>query len=504
MIRWLLVAVLSWPSLAFAQSIVISQKPDRVAVTIYRNPERVSDAKLDLDDLQGFAVISETRTVDLPPGVVTVRFEGVASGIVPQSALIYGADVREKNRDAAILSKRGLLDTFTGQQATLKRTDPATGKVTEERVTIRSGTTGVVVQTARGFESVYCTGLKEAMIFPGVPSTLSATPVLSMTTRAQAGGRRTITLVYLASRFDWQANYVGDLAPNGRSIDLFAWLTMASSDDTSFVAAQAAAVAGKVNRSETSDDTADVPDTQVDYACEPGSPQPYPQAFAAPPVMMMRMDGPLAKGAVSDIVVTGTRVATRENLGDLKLYRIPMPVTVAARAQKQVAFLVKPHVAGRLVYRFRPDRDERPDRLFRLQNIKASGLGEALPAGQVAVFQRVAGNRLLVGEASLTDKAEGEDVDLVLGRATNVSIASADTAQGDDAKGHGWTTRALTVRNANPLAVAFEAEFATGDADHVYSAFSGRLIDRPGKRVWVVTVPANGVAVLRYRVADGA
>ena len=63
-----------------------------------------------------------------------------------------------------------------------------------------------------------------------------------------------------------------------------------------------------------------------------------------------------------DIVVTGQRVrremlesttaitvidtAKLEDLGDLKLYRVPFPVTVAANGQKQVALLVKDNHAA--------------------------------------------------------------------------------------------------------------------------------------------------------------
>ena len=62
---------------AFAQ-VVISGAPDKVGVTIYRDPNRSADGAIDLENLSGFALISETRTVDLPPGRVTIRFEGVA------------------------------------------------------------------------------------------------------------------------------------------------------------------------------------------------------------------------------------------------------------------------------------------------------------------------------------------------------------------------------------------------------------------------------------------
>ena len=68
---------------------------------------------------------------------------------------------------------------------------------------------------------------------PGVPATLSAKPVLSMLTKDQPGGRATITLAYIATGFDWDATYVGTLAPDGQSMALLGWLTMASGDDTS-------------------------------------------------------------------------------------------------------------------------------------------------------------------------------------------------------------------------------------------------------------------------------
>ena len=504
-----LVAVLLWPGAVSAQTTITSAAPDKVGVTIYRNPNRGADDALELDNLRGFALISETRTVDLPPGPVTIRFEGVASGIVPQSALIFGADIREKNRDAALLSERSLLDGFTGQRVTLRRLNPATGKYAEETATIRSGTEGVVVQTARGVEPVYCTGLENDLIFPGVPQGLSAKPTLSMTTKDQPGGRRTITLVYLSQRFDWQANYVGEFSADASELNLFAWLTMASSDDTSFLDAQAAAVAGKVNRVDGEDDDDDRSDDEAfnrSYNCWPTReampPPPMPvaePALAAP--MMMRMEAMDAESA--SIVVTGAaRIAQREDLGDLKLYRIPMPVTVAARAQKQVAFLVKPKVKGTLIYRAQYDSDDGDDldtvkQLFRVKNTKASGLGEPLPAGKVALFQQAAGQRMLVGETSLVDKAVDEDIDLVFGEATNVSSEQRTQQRGKD-----WVVERLTVSNANPMPVRFEAEFPAVDDDKVFSRFSGRMIAKPGKLVWAVTVPANGAAKLDWRETE--
>ena len=488
---------------ASAQPVITSGAPDKIGVTIYRDPNRSIDGTLNIENLQGFALISETRTVDLPPGVVTIRFEGVASGIVPQSALIFGAAIREKNRDAALLSERSLLDAFTGQRVILRRNNPVTGMFTEEIATIRSGTAGVVVQTAKGFEPIYCSGLSNDLIFPNAPTGLSAKPTLSMTTKDQPGGRRTITLVYLSQQFDWQANYVGEFSADASELNLFAWLTMASSDDTSFVDAQAAAIAGKVNREGGEDDNASDNAQSLDrrYNCWPSR-----EAMLAPPPVMA--PAPMEVGfADGDIVVTAMRrealsqsapmavTAVNENLGDLKLYRIPVPVTVAARAQKQVAFLVKPRVKGAMIYRVQYVNDlEEPEMLFRFKNSKANGLGEPLPAGKVALFQQGGNQRFLVGEASIADKANEEDVDLVFGSASNVTVEAED----GEAGGKNWQSKRLTIRNASPMPIRFEAEFPVADESTAFSKFTGKMLARPGKLVWTVTVPANGTSTLDW------
>ena len=276
---WLALLLAVLPGTAFSQvgrtpPIVTSAAPDKVAVTLYGDPDR-GDGAINRNDPTSFALIVETRTVTLPPGETVVRFEGVASGIVPQSAILFGASPRERNRDAALLSQKGLVDSFTGQRVILKRTDPATGKVTEETATIRSAAERLVVTTARGSEAVYCSGLNQTLIYPGVPPTLSAKPVLSMTTKDQPGGTATVTLAYLATGFDWDATYVGTLGDDGKTLSLLGWLTMASGDDTTFADATAAAVAGRINRShETRDDTGRIAVDQArnldrQFACWP-------------------------------------------------------------------------------------------------------------------------------------------------------------------------------------------------------------------------------------------
>lgn len=494
-----------------APPVVISAAPDTVAVTIYRDPYRDQDEEMDLEDPSSIALIAETRTVILPPGEAVVRFEGVASGIVPQSAILFGPSARERNRDAALLSQRGLVDAFTGQRVILRRTDPATGKTVEERATVRSAADRLVVETPRGVEAVYCSGLNQMLVFPEAPASLSAKPILSMTTKDQSGGAVTITLAYLATGFDWNATYVGTLAPDGRSLALLGWLTMASGDDTSFPDATTSAVAGQISRSDdTRDDSgqtarAEAESLDVSFGCWPegttsdaarGRPQ------AATPMTMVLKGGPF-----EEIMVTTRKVEERlqaiplavtalsESVGDLKLFRIPVPVTVAAHSQKQAAFLIKERVSGELVYRAQiyDDTPQDPEMLFRFRNRKQDGMGDPLPAGNVVLYQDSAFGTMLVGETSIGDKTVDEEVELVLDQAMLVTIESEE-----EKLGAGRQDNQATIRNANPFPVRFEIDFPTA-GDQLFSRLPRKMVSKPGKRVWTTILPANDSVTLTYR-----
>lgn len=188
---------------AGAQRVVTSPTPEKIALTVYRAPD--GKGAMDLRFLGGFALVTETRRVRLPRGPATLRFEGVAEGIVPVSAVIDGlpGGVIEKNRDARLLSPASLIDGTLGRQVTLTRTNRATGRTTSEEATIVAGPPpGVVLRTAAGIEALRCAGLPERLAFERVPAGLSAKPVLSVVTTSPAARTVTVRLSYLASGFD--------------------------------------------------------------------------------------------------------------------------------------------------------------------------------------------------------------------------------------------------------------------------------------------------------------
>ncbi|HEY5711545.1 MAG TPA: hypothetical protein VIT38_06585 [Allosphingosinicella sp.] len=491
---------------AGAQNIVTSSRPDRVAVTVYRDPNRSAETPPNLQWMNGYALISETRRIAIPGGMSEIRFEGVAGGILPQSAIVTGLPegLIERNRDAYLLSPGTLLDRSLGRRVHLRRTSRATGAVVEQEAVVRSGAGGaVVLQTEEGFEALRCTGLAETPVYDEVPPGLSARPTLSVRARATRAVEATITLSYIASGFDWQANYVATLSPMEDRLDLFAWLTLANGDETGFADADTQAVAGQVNHRNV-----------------------RAQPSEASPLILRCWPHGTTSDIVAEgqtIVVTGSRVAAtrgmvagappppsppppppppalmaeQEALGDLKLYRIPEPVTVAARSQKQVALLQRPDVRVRMVYRqrlFPSDSSVAMQArcLLITRNSADEGLGLPLPSGRLMLFADAGTRPILIGQGTVTDRAVGEDVEIELGPAPGVRTQLTLLSRENDV----WRYE-LVVTNDRAEPVAFEGEF---DLGNFRVRPEGRLGRRNGRPLWQVMVPANGNMRLRYRL----
>lgn len=491
------------PAALSAQAVVTSPAPDRVAVTLYRNPERGLEP-MNLEWLGGYALVSETRRVRIPAGESEIRFEGVTSGIVPQSAIVTGLGeaVLEKNRDARLLSPGALLDASLGERLRLRRTSKATGKVREQDAIVRATSDGVVLQTADGIEALRCTGLPETLLAHEVPAGLSAKPTLSVRVRSPEPVERTVTLSYISNNFDWQADYVAELAPSGDRISLFAWMTLANGDQTGLADAETQAVAGKLNRERVWVDQGEA--KPITISC-------WPQGTTSDVVNNLQLVGG------EQIVVTGSRIppvaapppppppappaaperdsfAQEERLGDVRLYRVPITVTVAARSQKQIALLQQPSVKVASVLRLRPGQgpvDAPLERVLLTRNVAGQGLGLPLPAGKVELFATRGGRRILVGEGRIDDHTIGEKVEIPVATATGV-WAHQEMFVSEEGGGY-----QLTLSNDLSSAQTVEIELPLEA-----KALGASLVKRDGWMVWQVRVPANGRSVLRYRFGD--
>ncbi|HYJ82353.1 MAG TPA: hypothetical protein VEW26_05855, partial [Allosphingosinicella sp.] len=74
-----------------------------------------------------------------------------------------------------------------------------------------------------------------------------------------------------------------------------------------------------------------------------------------------------------------------------------------------------------------------------------------------------------------------------------LALAREQPDRPGEGEGGDWE---LTVTNAQPAPVRFEAVLAEGSMQLISETALGR---RDGRPLWAVTIPANGSATLRYR-----
>ena len=509
---------------AAAREAVDASAPSALAVTLYRDPDRGPDQAMNRNWPRGFAMITETRAVTLPPGESTIRFAGVAEGMIAVSAIVTGlpGGTIEKNRNADLLSPAALVDGTLGNRVTVTRTDPATGRAVSQDAIVRTRADGgLVLQTGQGFEAVRCSGLPEKLTFERVPPGLSAQPVFSVDTRDPLGGTYTVQLTYLAWGFDWQAHYVATLAEAGQGDDLrmrlMSWLTLLNDNGQSFENAELLVVAGTLNVVSDFQGLADPPDARpLRLTCYPfgstAAGTPIENLLPPPPP-----PPPPAPMAAEAITVTGQRMA-RENLdsaspamkaeeealGDLKLYRVPEPVTVAAKGLKQIAFLDEDKVKGRLLYQAlcspydANDEAQALGMLLLTVNDEAHGLGAALPMGAITFFEPSAAGELFVGEQHLRDYAEGQDIEIELGESSQVFGQCTVPGGTDPFADRRWSPLKLAVSNANPNPVTIRV--VLGYPQQWQFRGIQRTTVKDGRRVVEVTVPGNARREVRWQV----
>ncbi len=532
--RRVLAALLAPLALAApAQAADVAASPPRdLSVTIYRASYRAAGG-FDLDRLGGFALVSETRKVNIPAGGSRIRFEGVADGIDPASAIVTGlpSGVIEKNRDAHLLSPSALVALTLGRRVALVRTHPKAGVV--ERMDGRllsDADGGVVFQTKDGIEALRCSGLPETFEFGADTTGLSATPTLSVLTRSDRPISATVTLSYLAGGFDWAADYVATLSADGTTLDLGAWLTLANANGTSFPDAHTQVVAGRLNHTSGQVEPIDRGEPILATCWPRGSTSDTPEdakiveAFPpsrSPLLIARRMMAVQAMAALPApmVMVTATRRAELEQLGDLKLYRAPDRTTVASRQSKQIRLLDRLGVPVERVYEADlSSAGEQAPRaasvLLRTKNDVAHRLGLPLPSGRVAILQPRDGRPMLVGQTTTRDLTNGEDVEWRLGDAPDVEVAQTQEQRVVDRDGLKpipvipgllWALSArladasrVEISNAGAQSRTFELRLSlpTGEtlvrADRSAEAKNGRPIFR-------LVLPPQSTTVIRYQ-----
>jgi hypothetical protein len=453
----LLSACLAAP--AAAQPVVSqSQGQGNIAVTIYNS------------DL---ALVQDTRQLTVPAGRSRQEFPNVSGQISPETVTLSGSDIAivEQNFDFDLLSPSKLMEKAVGETITLVRTNPATGAEQRERARVLAVNGGVVLQIGERIEVLRDDGLPVRVIFDKVPENLRARPTLSVTLESSRGGARPVTLSYLTPGMSWKADYVTMFDEAAGRIDVQGWVTLTNTTGTTFANADTLLVAGNVMREESGYDG---------------------RRYRPPPPAPVPGNRP------------GTETPGRESLGDFYLYPLAERTTIANQQTKQVSFLDVSGASARRAYLYTNswlgtrDTGGSASSVLQFSSSRNRGLGDALPAGTVRVYQKDArGNAQFVGEHAIGHTPMGSDIALVTGEAFDVKVQPVVVSR-ERMSGDRWrTTMRYTLTNAKPQPVTVDLvqDGLWGDVRVVEQSQTGERRSADDM-LWRVQVPANGEAVV--------
>jgi len=506
---------------------ITSSAPEKVAVTLYRDGDGPFQTLAPWQRAQaaekGLILVTETRVVDLPAGRHTVRFDGVAEGLIPQSAAVEGLPGKavERNYDYALLSPGTLVERSLGQPIQVVRTNRKTGRQQTVDATLLQGPQGLMVQTAEGVEALGCSGGPERLVLASVPEGLTDKPSLSTIVDVPSATRVKLTLSYLALGVNWQADYVARIHPDGKRLDLTGWLTLVNSGGSQFADAKTQAVAGKLSRQYTRVDKGRA--TPIRRACWPMdtthfvTPQTAPAIISGvPPVPTA--PPPLALPMVEMRAMAPAPppppppLAEQSNLGDYKLYTLPTPVTLNPRQTKQVAFLDQKGVAFQRLYvvTVNPwdsgNADEgfrAPAVTLRLENKAANGLGKPLPSGALSAMETIDGQPTFAGEQAVRDVAVGEPLDLVIGQAMDVLARPRVVAEQRLNKRRVRRTYEIDLSNAKTIPVTIELRQNPNLPTFRVSSEPQKHDIRQGMVAWRMTLDPNQSRTFTYAIEYG-
>ena len=444
------------------------------------------------------ALVKDARRVKVVNGENLLAWRDVSAQIQPETALLRTLDGRrisllEQNFDFDLLTPQKLLEKSVGESVRVIRHQPITGVEISEYATVLSANNGVVLKFSDRVETALPNPGRLA--FPAVPPYLRDRPTLSMLFKTEvstpffAGAKTPVDqdmeLSYLTAGMTWKADYVAELSTKEDSVDLNGWVTLTNTSGTTYNNARLQLVAGSVNRV-----------------------QPERE-----PVPMM-----------AKTMVDRAQPMQEEGLFEYHLYTLDRLTTLMDNQTKQVALLSAQKVPVDKEYRLSGDewyygsqqgdlgKKLKPGVYMEFTNKaekgEAAGLGVPLPKGVVRVYKKdSAGRAQFIGEDRIDHTAKGETIKLKLGEAFDITAekkqvdfqklaAPAFNARGSLIE----TAYQLEIRNAKTEKVVVTVvEPISGEWQMLQESHPHRKANAR-QAVWDVPVPAEGKAMLSWRV----
>ena len=367
-------------------------------------PDRVVDLAIYKED---FAMVSETRSIDLDAGHHRLVIDRVSRSLDPNSVLFDWADDSPKAQvvattyDLGVGASENLLRRLNGQQVDMlwRSTDGKPGQSITGRLETMSGGNAFAIRTD---DKLYIN--PDGTIVASGAATTGTSPQLSVEVESEKRSNSKLNVSYLTRGLSWSASYTAKLSPNSDQAEVQCWAAVTNTTGITFPNAHISLMAGSPNRSVKAADA-----TGEDVFSPARS---------------------MAKMATGGANRRDKQEQMRyESVGEIYAYKVPSTASIGQDQMNRVSMLgtrtvpIKKDYAVRLPELNAWSYDEgqatpnhvRATLSIAFENDKNSDLGMPLPAGEFRVYDRVSnGKDQFVGSAGLPDTAKDERVNMTI------------------------------------------------------------------------------------------
>ncbi len=433
------------------------------------------------------AFVRDTRNIELQQGENKVAFVGVSSRIRPETAILFGRgiEVVEQNYNYNVLNPSNLLEAFVGKNVKTALYNEQTGKTSyDDAVILDAGYGKPVLKFSYGIE----TDFPGRIIYPEIPADLRTKPTLVVDLKNKtAAGSKALELAYLTSGLSWKADYVAELQKDNE-LNLNGWITLNNESGTDYDNASVRLIAGSVN--------------QVNDFVRP----------LAVNARSLKADAAVMESGAA----YGAARPASEAVADYYLYSLPEKTSIKDKQAKQVSLMMKNHVKYQKEYRlsiplylnYNSGENEflkaNPRVVYKIENTKKNGLGEALPQGTVRFFETDSrGGLQFIGEAGLPQLALGEKAELDLGKAFDIYASGKISSVKKISDKMTEAALEVTVNNAkNEEAEVFLTQSYAGTWKIVSESVKSEK-KNAYESLWKIKIPAQGKTTMKYTVRLG-
>jgi hypothetical protein len=433
-----------------------------ISVTIYN------------DDL---GLVKDVRDVELPLGILDLRFEGVAARIDPTSVHIRSLNrpgdlaVLEQNFEYDLISPAKLMEKYLGQTVEL------VSKKDEEEIWNKAKLIGIEGGYVYEMDGKIAVNPPGRVVLPELPQGLISKPTLVWMLENNAKGH-TIEASYLTGGIGWKSDYVVVLSQDDKKVDVSGWVTIDNRSGATYENASVKLVAGDVHRA--------------------------PKEAS----IMMRADemGMFPQRAAPAFV--------EQAFFEYHLYTLQRKSTIKDNQTKQIGLLEAQDVSVEKSYVYQPvasywfssmpesDKTTKIGVFLGIENSKKNGMGMPLPKGVVRIYKKDADQSLqFVGEDAIDHTPADEKVRVKVGDAFDIVGERVQTDYRVLASGHLYeSSYKVMLRNHKDEPVVIQVvEAIPGDwtitkTSHDYTKESSNRVR------FDVPVDKKGSAELTYTV----